>query len=335
VRESPQPSPNDHPLGQDPVLLAHLLDRFGDGFSLVDATEVFTAANPAAERIFGVPPGGLPGRNLMEFLPPDQRDLIQHKTAQRREGVGDSYELRIQRPDGEECFLWVTAIPDLRSGDTFTGSAAFFQDITQRKRTERALQRSEARFRTLVDQAPVAVAMTREGRFLHVNRTWLGLFGFTEAAALETQTIFQCVHPWELASFQAHQEQVIQGRIPAKTFIFQALRADGSCFLTATEVCGLDLDDGPAVLRFFRDITEEQRNEAERENLIHDLQKALEEVQVLSGLLPICSYCRKVRDDHGYWNRIEAYLEARTGAAFSHGVCPECMKANFPEIPQD
>jgi PAS domain S-box-containing protein len=336
----PEPSHNHsnaHPMGslaQDPVKLAILLSQFGAGFCLVDANEVFTATNPAAETTFGVPPGGLLGRSLLEFLPADQKELIRQKNAERKEGLGDSYELRIQLLSGEERFLWVTAIPDRGGEGNFNGSAAFFQDITQRKHAEQALQRSEARFRSLVDQAPVAVSMTRNGQFLHVNRTWLTLFGFAEFGELESRSILQCVHPEELGIFQMHQQQVRQGETPGKTFIFRALRADGGCFLTATEACYLELDDGPAMLRFFRDITEARRVEAERENLIHDLQKALDEVRELSGLLPICSYCRKVRDDSGYWNRIEAYVEARTRAAFSHGVCPDCMQTYFPEIPQ-
>jgi hypothetical protein len=54
------------------------------------------------------------------------------------------------------------------------------------------------------------------------------------------------------------------------------------------------------------------------------IQEAVRELKVLSGLLPICAWCKKVRDDKGYWNRIEAYLSARTEAEFTHGICPEC-----------
>ncbi len=61
------------------------------------------------------------------------------------------------------------------------------------------------------------------------------------------------------------------------------------------------------------------------------VQEAISELKVLSGLLPICAWCKKVRDDHGYWNRIEAYLSARTDAQFTHGICPDCTKKVMSE----
>src|SRR5207247_7693547 len=65
--------------------------------------------------------------------------------------------------------------------------------------------------------------------------------------------------------------------------------------------------------------------EMEREALIHQLQTALAQVKALSGLLPICAECKKVRDDGGYWSQVEAYIEQRTEARYSHGLCPICF----------
>jgi len=69
----------------------------------------------------------------------------------------------------------------------------------------------------------------------------------------------------------------------------------------------------------------------EKSKVIIELQKALDRVKTLSGLLPICASCKKVRDDQGYWNQIEAYIEAYSEAQFSHGICPECAKILYPE----
>jgi len=68
------------------------------------------------------------------------------------------------------------------------------------------------------------------------------------------------------------------------------------------------------------------RMELEREELIHQLQDALAQVKALSGLLPICAQCNMVRDDGGYWSKVEAYIEQRTKARFSHGLCPDCYQ---------
>lgn len=77
----------------------------------------------------------------------------------------------------------------------------------------------------------------------------------------------------------------------------------------------------------------EQRVQAEKEKdlLIEKLQSTLEEVDTLRGLLPICSYCHKIRDDEGFWSRLESYLEQRADVSFSHGICPDCRDKHFPE----
>ncbi len=62
------------------------------------------------------------------------------------------------------------------------------------------------------------------------------------------------------------------------------------------------------------------------------LRQALEEVKTLSSLLPICSYCREVRSDDGYWSDLESYLHARTETRFSHGICPPCFEEHYPDL---
>jgi len=75
-----------------------------------------------------------------------------------------------------------------------------------------------------------------------------------------------------------------------------------------------------------------QRAEAEREQVILELQRALAEVKALSGMLPICSSCKKIRDDQGYWNQIETYIASHSEAQFTHGICPDCIGLLFPEV---
>ncbi len=77
---------------------------------------------------------------------------------------------------------------------------------------------------------------------------------------------------------------------------------------------------------------ERNRVEEEREKLIRDLQKALSEVKKLSGFLPICASCKKIRDDKGYWNQVEVYIRDHSEAEFSHGICPDCMKKLYPDF---
>jgi hypothetical protein len=84
--------------------------------------------------------------------------------------------------------------------------------------------------------------------------------------------------------------------------------------------------------RLSREILERERAEQEKERLIRELQEALVQVQTLKGLVPICSHCHRIRDDKGFWNRLESYLQAHSGAQFSHGICPTCMATEYRDL---
>jgi PleD family two-component response regulator len=72
--------------------------------------------------------------------------------------------------------------------------------------------------------------------------------------------------------------------------------------------------------------------EQERDRLVAELKQALSKIKQLSGLLPICSHCNKIRDENGFWNKLETYIEAHSEADFSHGICPDCAEKHFPGI---
>ena len=80
------------------------------------------------------------------------------------------------------------------------------------------------------------------------------------------------------------------------------------------------------------DVTERKKNEYERERLIKELQKALSDVKILKGIIPICASCKKIRNDKGYWEQIEIYINKYSDADFSHGICPECAKKLYPDL---
>lgn len=85
----------------------------------------------------------------------------------------------------------------------------------------------------------------------------------------------------------------------------------------------------------FRDITLRKRTEKERLSLIMELQDAIKKIKTLKGLIPICSVCKKIRDDSGFWKRLENYLIEHSEAVFTHGICPECADIVYREDPED
>jgi len=112
------------------------------------------------------------------------------------------------------------------------------------------------------------------------------------------------------------------------------------------EVCYLrktpERDEGPfvkeersliaAIAERLGGVIERKQGEEERDRLVAEIHHALSQVRKLSGLLPICSACRKIRDDQGNWKDIEAYIQDNSEAEVSHGICPECTKTLYPDF---
>ena len=100
-----------------------------------------------------------------------------------------------------------------------------------------------------------------------------------------------------------------------------------------TQVAIASNDEVGELARIFNSMIEKRKQiEAEREKLIRNLQAALAEVKLLSGFLPICTSCKKIRDDRGYWNQIESYISTHSDVEFSHSVCPECAQKLYPDL---
>lgn len=101
-------------------------------------------------------------------------------------------------------------------------------------------------------------------------------------------------------------------------------------YRTGMETKCVELETERTRLEF--EILERRRTESEKEHAIAHLKDALAQVRVLRGLLPICSSCKKIRDEHGNWTQIEAYIDERSEAKFSHGICPDCARRLYPDF---
>lgn len=107
---------------------------------------------------------------------------------------------------------------------------------------------------------------------------------------------------------------------------------DGSEIPLEVGLSHCQLGETTLVTAVVMDISLRKSIEAEREKLIDELKTALDQVKQLSGLLPICASCKKIRDDNGYWNQIESYIRDHSEAEFSHGLCPDCARQLYPEV---
>ena len=120
-----------------------LVTTLGEGVAIVDGSERFEFANPAAETIFGVPPGGLAGRSLAEFLSEEEFARAREETKRRRRGESSTYEQVIRRPDGETRQIELIATPRRGPDGEVIGTLGIFRDVTELRRLQEQLQQSQ------------------------------------------------------------------------------------------------------------------------------------------------------------------------------------------------
>jgi PAS domain S-box-containing protein len=158
------------------------------------------------------------------------------------------------------------------------------------------------------------------GRFRRLNPAWEATLGFSRDV-LMSRPFIEFVHPDDRERTLSQNREVRSGG-QARSFENRYVCMDGSykwLLWNATPDAGQQVIYGVA-----RDVTERKHSEQEREALVQKLQVALSEIRTLQGFLPICSYCKRIRDDENYWQSVDAYLAKHTGAQFSHGICPAC-----------
>jgi len=197
----------------------------------------------------------------------------------------------------------------------------------ERKRSEQA----SARLAAIVECSRDAIiGLSLDGSIASWNPAAERIFGYTAAEVLGQPVgiLTEGDTPDELP---VALEWLKRGE-PIKDFETVRRTRDGRRVHVALSVSPVKSSSGRIVAAAIigRDIEERVRTEHERETLLRQLQASLAEVQLLTGLLPICASCKKVRDDHGYWTQVEIYVRDRTNAEFTHGICPECAK-NYRE----
>jgi PAS domain S-box-containing protein len=167
------------------------------------------------------------------------------------------------------------------------------------------------------------------GYFRRLNPAWERTLGFTRQE-LMSRPFIEFVHPDDRAR-TLEQNRDVRGGGRALGFENRYLCKDGS-YRWFLWNAAPDFDQR-VIYSVARDITERKRADEEREALVADLQAALAEVRSLQSILPICSYCKRIRDDANYWRSVEAYISEHTNATFSHGICPACYTSEVePEL---
>jgi len=162
------------------------------------------------------------------------------------------------------------------------------------------------------------------------NDRWAQMLGYANIQEFEnnTDTWTNAIHPEDRDRAWQSINDHLEGRTPAHRMEYRMLTRDGGYTWILDNAKIVQRDQNGKPLRMsgtHMDISARKQLEQDKECLIHSLQSALDEIKVLKGVIPICSYCHKIRDDGGAWDKLESYLAKHSDAEFSHGICPDCM----------
>jgi PAS domain S-box-containing protein len=250
----------------------------------------------------------------------------------RTRPMGEAGGLTARRKDGSELPVEILLSPASTPHGEMV--VAVMRDVTEKRAAEDQVKELLGRLRLASEAAGVGHWTYDEA----ADRFWCdercaGLFGVRPVDLPNLAAVRDRIHPEDredrrtraLLSLEKH------GKYDSE---FRVLHPDGRVHWIAD--MGRYLDGKEKEIRTFAgvamDITERKQAEAKQMDLIRDLQRSLRENRILRGLLPVCSHCKRIRDERGAWQPMEAYIHNRTEAQFSHGICPDCLRDHYSEF---
>jgi len=207
---------------------------------------------------------------------------------------------------------------------------AVIRDISERKNAERLLKRQEMFYRSIFEknQSVMLLINPDSGAIIDANPSACAYYGYSREE-------FKSMAITDINTLSRNEvfAEMEKARNEDRNYFNFPHRLSDETIRQVEVFSGpVIVNDKTLLCSIIHDISERKLAERERERLIGELKAALLKVKTLSGLLPICAACKKIRDDKGYWNQIETYIRDHSDAKFSHGICPECAQKLYPDL---
>ncbi len=308
--------------------LQALIDTMPVAVVLMDPDSTIRAFNDFAGQYTRLTYGGRleVGKPLTKWMSPQIRAAFGRMLSETLEGRTSGFDREHVDENGVKRWFHAETAPVTDETGENTGVCLLVTDVTERSVAQRELAESEESFRLLYEQAPLAYqSLDADACYLDVNQAWEELTGYARDEALGT---------WFGNIIVPEEREVFRERFPefkkrgGRDILVRLQRKDGRR-ITVSFDGKIARDRKGNFVRthcIMHDVTERLKLESEREELIERLQAALAEVKSLSGLLPICSSCKKIRDDEGYWASVETFIADHSQARFTHSICPNCAR---------
>lgn len=303
-----------------------LLEAAPDAMVVIGMDGRIALVNAQAEKIFGYAREQMLGQEVEMLMP----ERYRHRHASHRKDycaqpkmrpMGAGLELYGLRKDGTEFSVEISLSP--LETDEEPLMVGVIRDTTERNRMVEALRTSEERFHVALKNSPVVVFNQDH----NLRYTWINspVMGWASQDYLG-HTDEDIVGGEEGARLMAIKQDVLRDGIGTRTETTVTFMGETHHFDLTVEPLRDALGAVVGVTCAAADVTPLKLTMAERERLIGELQEALASVKLLSGLLPICAGCKKIRDEFESWKPLETYISTHSDANFTHGMCPDCVE---------
>lgn len=301
-------------------LFQAITKQSGEGISLANTEGDYIFVNSAFCKMTGYSETELIKMNVRDLVPPETEVTLFPKVVKKESG---SREVVLMKKNGLRFYAEIKGYPiELNDKSLVLG---IVRDISQKKRYEMIIEK--------FFEQPMNIHLIAgfDGLIHRINNGWHTILDYFKDE-IEGTNLLDLVHPEDLDSTSEEISKLKKGET---MFYFENRNRhkDGSYRLLAWSAIASVKDQ--LIYGVASDITDQRHAEEalllEKENL----QDALAKIKKLSGMLPICSSCKKIRDDEGYWQQIESFIQDHSEAEFSHSICPDCAKKLYADMDDD
>jgi PAS domain S-box-containing protein len=311
------------------------------GYFSISDKGLILETNLMGATMLGMEREKLAGKRFSQFIIKDDQDAFYlHRQKLLETKTKQICELRLTKNDGTEFYAQLESSPVVAEAGNCIVIRTALSDITERKQIELAFAANKLELDSIIKTVPdIIYRLDPSGRITFVSDS-VKRYGYLPEELLGTN-VMKIVYPEDRIKTIHRIKERRTGDRSTKSFETRLLTKSQTpvsleVFLISAEGLyspakfGLGAFLGTQGIA--RDISARKQAEEEREKMISQLQAALDNIKTLKGLLPICANCKKIRDDKGYWNQIEAYVRDHTDAEFSHSICPDCAEILYPEV---